>query len=976
MLSTYNKIQPQSTSLVFIDAHLNNYQFLATGVINDVEVIILDQTKNGIEQITKTLQTKTINQNKIDAIHIFSHGSPGNLQLGNTFLNQNSLISENHQIQEWKKALTKTANILLYGCNVAANIGAEFVHKLSQIVGVNIAASVNLTGSKILGGNWNLGFATGKITAKNPLLPEVMATYKSIFATLEVTNNNDNGTGSLRQAIATANSGDTILFYPSLANQKITLTSGQLEIDKDLNINGVNATDLTISGNNISRVIDLKSTPDFQPTSLTIKNLIIADGKTTAVDKEGAGAGIRTEQQSSLTVENSKFINNTAGGLGGGAIYSGFQSNATIINSEFENNDASQAIRDTSGELSEHGGGGILIWSESNLTVTGSEFRDNTGINGGAINNLLSNLTIEDSTFMNNNSTPGKDSDRGYGGAIYTDGASNNDGLTSGTIKISNSRFENNEGAGQGGGMFLFGYPPDQIIVENSQIINNQVIYNSTGDALGGGIRAGNAELTISNTSFVNNTALSQGGGLWIGENAPTEIVNSTFSENRAESEDGNDGLAGAISLTNGDNSTNIINTTIANNYAGFQGGGFWGGGANTTLKNTIVAYNVANNGGNNWNINHHTGTQFNDGGGNIQSNELNSDDTKITAGVTFADPLLGELQEINNILIHPLSANSPAIDAGINTNATTTDQLGNPRPVDGDENGSTISDIGAYEFSPTSLPPTDNNFIGTPGNDTLTGTNGADTMLGGLGNDTYIINDIGDVIIEDSNAGTDIAQSSITYSLTDNIENLTLTDGENIDGTGNSLSNYMAGNNSNNKLRGARGEDTLLGVGGEDTLIGGRENDILLGGAGDDILEGRFGRDRLNGGPGNDTLTGGASIDRFIFNSNRTYQAEDIGRDIITDFRQEHNDLILLDKRTFTNIGSVAGEGFSIAEEFEIVSSDGEAAGATGVIVYNQNNGNLFYNSDGMTNGFGNGGLFATLDNSPALENSDFLIR
>ncbi|MDJ0557375.1 MAG: choice-of-anchor Q domain-containing protein, partial [Microcoleaceae cyanobacterium MO_207.B10] len=735
--------------------------------------------------------------------------------------------------------------------------------------------------------------------------------------------------------------------------------------------------------NNISRVIDLKSTPDFQPTSLAIKNLIIADGKTKAVDKEGAGAGIRTEQKSSLTVENSKFINNTVSGLGGGAIYSGFQSNATIINSQFENNDASQAIRDSSGELSEHAGGAILMWSESNLTVKGSEFRNNTGINGGAINNLLSNLTIEYSTFINNNSTAGKDSGRGYGGAIYTDGASNNDSLTSGIIRISNSRFQDNEAAGQGGGMFLFAYPPDQIIVENSQILNNQVIYNSTGDALGGGIRAGNAELTITNTSFANNTALSQGGGLWIGENSPTEIINSTFSGNRAESEDGNDGLGGAISLANGSNSNNIINTTIANNYAGFQGGAFWGGGTNTTLKNTIVAYNVANNGGNNWNINHHTGIQFNDGGGNIQSNELNPDDTKITAGVTLADPLLGGLQQINDILVHPLLANSPAIDAGVNTNAPTKDQLGNIRSVDGDENGSAITDIGAYEFSTTSSLPTatdnlpiDNNIIGTPGKDTLTGTNAADTMLGDEGNDTYIINDIRDVIIEDRNAGRDKVKSSVTYSLKDNIENLMLTEAENIHGTGNSLPNYIAGNDNHNKLIGANGHDTLLGVGGEDTLIGSRGNDILIGGTGDDILEGRLGRDRLNGGPGNDTLTGGASIDRFIFNSNRPYQAEDIGRDIITDFRQDQNDLILLDKRTFTAISSVAGEGFSIAEEFEIVSSDAEAIGATGAIIYNQNNGNLFYNSDGMTNGLGEGGLFATLDNSPALESGDFMIR
>ena len=63
--------------------------------------------------------------------------------------------------------------------------------------------------------------------AENPLQPEVMENYNSVLATIEVTNNNDDGAGSLRDAIATAQSGDTIEFAPSLANQTITLTSGQ-----------------------------------------------------------------------------------------------------------------------------------------------------------------------------------------------------------------------------------------------------------------------------------------------------------------------------------------------------------------------------------------------------------------------------------------------------------------------------------------------------------------------------------------------------------------------------------------------------------------------------------------------------------------------------------------------------------------------------------------------------------------------------
>ncbi|OZH55060.1 hypothetical protein AFK68_06980, partial [Hydrocoleum sp. CS-953] len=266
------------------------------------------------------------------------------------------------------------------------------------------------------------------------------------------------------------------------------------------------------------------------------------------------------------------------------------------------------------------------------------------------------------------------------------------------------------------------------------------------------------------------------------------------------------------------------------------------------------------------------------------------------------------------------------------------------------------------------------NNTLGTPNSDRLIGTNNGDTLSGGEGNDTYIINNTADIIIEDPNAGIDAAESSITYSLPGNVENLVLT-GENIDGSGNPRNNYIAGSDGDNKLGGGRGNDTLLGVGGADTVIGGIGNDILLGGAGDDILQGRPGCDRLNGGAGNDTLTGGASKDKFIFNTNQPFQAEDIGTDTITDF-QEDRDKIWLDQNTFTAINSLAGEGFSIVEEFEVVSSDAQAETAVGVIVYNQTNGNLFYNSDGVASGFGEGGLFANVVNAPELESSDFQIR
>jgi len=461
--------------------------------------------------------------------------------------------------------------------------------------------------------------------------------------TITVTSAADSGAGSLRAAIAQAQAGDTIEFDARLANQTITLTSGQLEVDKDLIINGAKAPGITISGNNTSRVFFVQGDPPWEPLEVTLKNLTIADGKTTEKGEDGAGAGVWTFSSTKLTLENTTFKNNHANGEGGGAIYAGWRSTNIVINSTFEGNSSSG--NSLTGK-SERGGGAIAVKSESSLTVRDSQFTSNTGINGGAINTVLGGLIVENSTFTHNDSTPGGSigpDTFGYGGAIYTDGASaTNDSSTSGTIEIRNSRFEGNIGAGQGGGLLLFGYEGDEVIIEDSTIIDNQVIESINGDALGGGLRHGNSKLTVRNTTFVNNRALVQGGGLWIGEKSPVTIENSIFYGNRAESSDGKSGLGGAILLGNSAQPTLITNTTVANNYAGFQGAGFWGGGRNVTLQNSLVADNLANNGGNSWDIFHHTGTVFSDGGGNFQSNYPNPEDTKVTDGVTLVDPQLG----------------------------------------------------------------------------------------------------------------------------------------------------------------------------------------------------------------------------------------------------------------------------------------------------------------------------------------------
>jgi hypothetical protein len=122
-----------------------------------------------------------------------------------------------------------------------------------------------------------------------------------------------------------------------------------------------------------------------------------------------------------------------------------------------------------------------------------------------------------------------------------------------------------------------------------------------------------------------------------------------------------------------------------------------------------------------------------------------------------------------------------------------------------------------------------DDPFTGTSNADTLIGTNGADTLIGLAGNDTYTVNHIGDIVTEALNAGTDLVNSSISYTLPNNVENLTLTGSSNINGTGNSLNNILIGNSGNNTLAGGVGNDYINGGAGVDTLTGGVGSDIFV---------------------------------------------------------------------------------------------------------------------------------------------------
>ncbi|CBN58003.1 MULTISPECIES: DUF4347 domain-containing protein [Kamptonema] len=149
-----------NNQIIFIDSSVEDYQILAQNAAQGSKVVILDDQSSAIAQITQSLA----GESDLEALHIISHGSEGSITLGTEVINGNAIEALGDRLKQWGKSLTKTGDILLYGCNVAAGeIGNKFVKKLSEITGAGVAASNNLTGAAALGGDWNLEVRFGEV---------------------------------------------------------------------------------------------------------------------------------------------------------------------------------------------------------------------------------------------------------------------------------------------------------------------------------------------------------------------------------------------------------------------------------------------------------------------------------------------------------------------------------------------------------------------------------------------------------------------------------------------------------------------------------------------------------------------------------------------------------------------------------------------------------------------------------------------
>ncbi|MEI7970589.1 MAG: DUF4347 domain-containing protein, partial [Betaproteobacteria bacterium] len=143
--------------LVVIDGAVDDAEQLVAGLNLDAsrrfEVVMLDAGRDGVEQITELLASRS----DVSALHIVSHGAQGILQLGTTLLDTDSLSSRAAALTQWHRAFTAGADILLYGCDLAGNLdGVRFMTTLGALAGADVAASDDPTGAASRGGDWTL----------------------------------------------------------------------------------------------------------------------------------------------------------------------------------------------------------------------------------------------------------------------------------------------------------------------------------------------------------------------------------------------------------------------------------------------------------------------------------------------------------------------------------------------------------------------------------------------------------------------------------------------------------------------------------------------------------------------------------------------------------------------------------------------------------------------------------------------------
>jgi Ca2+-binding RTX toxin-like protein len=887
-----------ANALVVIDSVVPNHQSLVERLVPGADVILLEPKRDSIEQISEALAQRK----DISSLQIISHGEPGNLQLGTTQLNLGTLARNAEKLETWRNTLTEEADILLYGCDVAAGEqGQALVRELSRLTGADVAASEDLMGSAALGGDWQLEATTGQIESQGALPPQAMQTYNETLSTVLTVNtltdeNNGYGVGrnSLREAIARANSTPGTQTIRLAANGTINLARALPEITSNIVLRGSGANRITVQRNTDEQ--DFSIFTVAEGASFTVSGMTIAGGR------NKFGGGILND--GTTTAINCYFLSNVAVGTQGSVGLTGSTGSTNFFTGRGETGGGGSA-----GGRGDNAGGGAIA-NIGTLRVIGSAFFDNAvgggsggfGGTGGFGGNGLSSIPGGGRGGDGGTGGNGGAGGIGVGGAIFSE---------SGAVQIINSTFSGNLAKGGVGGTGGFGGGGGPGGLSSGETIpalggtgGGGGNGGQSGDGYGGAIFIGQGTMRISNSTFFDNNA--EFGGLgWGGEGGRGGFL-------------GVPGIPGLSSVTPGN----------------VRGGAIFQNGGTVRVKNTIVAGNKISNIAGRADVS----GNFISLGNNLIGNSTDSNGF-VARGDRAGNnrnpiaPRLGPLLYNNDsIPTHALLPGSPAIDRGSNISAPRTDGRNRPRRVDGNGDGRAIVDIGAYEApSVRRIAGTNaNNRLATTfGRDIISARGGNDIVFsglnrlsqgdfldGGLGRDTLSLTGSTDLKIF-----IDLARKQLRFvngSQANNFENFNLT-------------RY----NGPATITGGRLSESILGGNSNDIINGGLGNDIVNGSLGNDSLVGSAGNDALVGGLGRDTLTGGVGRDRF------TYTSRNQGRDRITDFAP------LFDTITVSAAGFGGGvrRGVLAPTQFRLGA---RAVDVSDRFIYNRASGVLSFDADG----------------------------
>jgi len=220
---------PETTrhELIFVDGGIDHLDQLLADLQQrqpGVQLVVIDPEADGLAVITETLR----NTRELDAVHVLSHGNEQGLQLGSTFLGSATLQARAQEVAGWSTSFRAGADLMLYGCDLAAGIdGQAMATGLGLLTGTDVAASSDLTGNAMRGGDWSLEYQTGLIQAQAAL--------------------DGQGLWQGTLGIATAG-GETLVHAATGATSETTTTNKQMAADSSGNFVAVWQTGSAIEG--------------------------------------------------------------------------------------------------------------------------------------------------------------------------------------------------------------------------------------------------------------------------------------------------------------------------------------------------------------------------------------------------------------------------------------------------------------------------------------------------------------------------------------------------------------------------------------------------------------------------------------------------------------------------------------------------------------------------------------------------------